>query len=134
MTSAQLIKARLREAEKRKRKPEGKFESVNLTDGRYVPRGMTRAFANNRYIVMIYDNAKTDKGPAIQALIQTVDDKPIEKHWSEIQRIKNEIFGRETMAIEYFPPESELQDLHNIYWIWIFPDGVIPKPLLNKLH
>jgi 1-acyl-sn-glycerol-3-phosphate acyltransferase len=127
MTSQQLIKARLKEAERRKRKPEGRFIEVDLTE-REHPKWMTRAFANNRYIVMIMDNAETDKGKAIRAMVQTVDDKPIERHWKEMQRIKNEIFGPEVMAIEYYPKESELQDLHNIYWMWIFPEGTIPTP------
>jgi hypothetical protein len=126
MTHSQMVKARLREAEKRKRLPEGKFQQVELAD-RPHPKWMTRAYANNRYIVMVMDNAETDKGPAIRAMIQTVDDRPIQNHWSELQRIKNEIFGEQVTAIEYFPPQSELVDKHNIYWIWIFLDGVLPK-------
>jgi hypothetical protein len=100
MTHSQMVKARLREAEKRKRLPEGKFKQVELAE-RQHPKWMTRAYANNRYIVMVMDNAETDKGPAIRAMIQTVDDRPIQNHWSELQRIKNEIFG--VTAIEYFP-------------------------------
>ena len=80
---------------------------------------------------MVFDNAETTHGPAIQVLIQTNDDKPIVNHWREMQNIKNEIFGSEVMAIEYYPAESELIDFHNIYWIWIFPDGVIPKKILK---
>ncbi len=120
------MKARLREAENRKRRPEGRFQPIDLT-GRFVPPGMTRAVSNNRYIVMIYDNVRTTKGPACRAMVQTVDDQPIKNHWREMQRIKNEIFGPEVQAIEYYPRQSELQDLHNIYWMWIFPDGVLPE-------
>lgn len=80
---------------------------------------------------MVYDNAHTTHGPAIQALIQSHADEPIKNHWSEIQRIKNEIFGKEVTAIEYFPAESELIDHYNIYWIFIYPDGVIPKLITN---
>lgn len=126
MNSA-LIKARLKEAERRKRLPEGQFKEIDLSKQNH-PKWMTRAFSNNRYIVMIMDNAETDKGPAIRAMIQTVDDRPITNHWAELQRIKNEIFGTSVTAIEYFPPQSELVDQHNIYWIWIFPEGVLPKP------
>jgi hypothetical protein len=123
-----LIKARLREAEKRKRLHEGPFKQIDLSTQTH-PYWMTRAFSNNRYIVMVMDNAETDKGPAIRAMVQTVDDTPIQKHWSEMQRIKNEIFGADVTAIEYFPPQSELVDMHNIYWMWIFPDGILPKPI-----
>lgn len=75
---------------------------------------------------MIYDNIMTTKGPATKALIQRIDDKPIPGHWREIQNIKNEIFGRETVGIEYYPAESNLFDTHNIYWLWIFPPEVLP--------
>lgn len=91
-----------------------------------IPPGMTRAFRNNRYTVMIFDNTMTSKGKAIKVLIQQLDDRPIPGHWREIQNIKNEIFGAETVGIEYYPAESNLLDTHNIYWLWIFPDGVLP--------
>lgn len=126
--NARLIKQRLRVAEKMKRQPEGKFVAIDLSE-RPRPHWMTRAYGNNRYIVMIMDNATTDKGPAIRAMIQTVDDRPIINHWSEIQRIKNEIFGEGVTAVEYYPKQTDLVDEHNIYWIWIFPDGILPLPI-----
>ena len=47
--------------------------------------------------------------------------------WSEKQRIKNEIFGHEAVAIEIFPKMSELVDSANMYHLWVMPDGfVIP--------
>lgn len=95
-----------------------------------IPPGMTRAYRNNRYTVMIFDNQKTTKGPAIQVLIQQLDDRPIIGHWREIQNIKNEIFGPEVVGIEYYPAESNLLDTHNIYWLWVFPPDVLPLFLL----
>lgn len=76
---------------------------------------------------MVYDNMITDKCLATKALVQTWDDRPIVNHWREMQRIKNEIFGEETVGIEFYPKESELVDNFNIYWMWIFPDGVLPR-------
>lgn len=125
---ARLIKERLKEADKRMKLPPGKLIKVDI-DIRKHPTWMTRAFSNNRYIVMIDDNVMTDKGTAIRAMIQTVDDQPIKNHWSEIQKIKNEIFGPEAIGIEYYPAESKLINVHNIYWLWIFPVGVLPIPL-----
>lgn len=110
--------------------PEIPFKMVDLSNKPH-PEWMTRSYHNNRYIVMIDDNAKTTQGEAIRAMVQTLDDEPIVNHWSEMQRIKNEIFGEETMAIEYYPASSELTDTCNIYWMWIFPSGVIPIPI-NK--
>lgn len=122
-----LLKERIKLADKMRRQPETKFQAVDMSM-RWHPKWMTRSFANNRYIVMIQDNANTTHGNATLAMIQAVDDQPIKNHWSELQRIKREIFGDVT-AIEYYPTESELIDDHNIYWLWIFPDGIIPKKI-----
>lgn len=108
--------------------PPGKLERVDLTGRAWVPPGMTRAFRNNRYTVMIFDNSATTHGPAIRAMIQRLDNEPIPRHWSELQKIKNEIFGPEAVGVEYYPRQSELMDTHNIYWFWIFPEGVLPVP------
>ncbi len=129
-TFSKAAKERLKEAEKRKLKPEGKFEPIDLST-RDHPEWMTRAFSNNRYIVMVMDNAKTDKGEAIRAMVQTVDDRPIHNHWSEMQRIKNELFGKDAIAVEYYPKDSDLIDHFNIYWMWIFPEGVLPIPAVD---
>lgn len=122
------IKTRRGEAKKLFKKSPGRLESVNLAD-RWHPDWMTRAYSNNRYTVMIDDNAKTNKGIAIKAMIQQHDNKPITNHWSEIQNIKNELFGSETVGIEYFPKASELVDEKNIYWLWIFHEDQIPMPI-----
>lgn len=108
------------------KKPLTAFEQIDLSTASFTPKGMTRAYRNTRYIVMVYDNDKTTAGPAIRVMIKKHDDTPITGHWMELQKIKNEIFGKEVMAIEYYPKESRLINDHNIYWLWIFPDGVIP--------
>lgn len=116
-------------ATKLNKQKESELEEIDLLKSLHAPSWMTRAYRNNRYIVMINDHAKTDKGEAIRAMIQKVDDTPILGHWSEIQKIKNQIFGPETVAVEYYPSESKLVDDHNIYWIWIYPKGILPIPI-----
>lgn len=121
-------------AQREFKRPETKFEKLDLATASKVPTGMTRAYRNTRYTVMVYDNSMVTTGTAIQILVQKHDDTPIVNHWSELQKIKNEIFGEETTAIEYFPAESVLTDKHNIYWMWIFPDGVLPLPVAPELQ
>ncbi len=119
-------KEQKRMARKLLKKPPGKLLPVDLSRAPYTP-GMTCAFRNNRYTVMVYEDSKMTKGvSATRVMIQRHDDKPFSNHWKEIQGIKNEIFGPEVTAIEYFPAESELIDDHNIYWIWILPEGILP--------
>ena len=122
-------KDRKREARKLIKKPAGPLTPVDLSTCDYVPEWMTRAYKNNRYVVMINDKAQTTKGKAIRCMIQRQDDTPIS--WLEKQKIKNEIFGSDVFAIEYFPAESELVDHHNIYWLWIFDEGILPIPTFN---
>ena len=40
--------------------------------------------------------------------------------WAELQRIKNELFGPEFLAIEVYPRQSKLIDAANMYHLWLF--------------
>ena len=109
------------------KKPRGLFEPIDLNENP-GPSWMTRAFMNNRYVVMINDKAHLSDGViAIKAMVQRHDNQPIPNHWREMQLIKNEMFGDETTAIEYYPPQSQLVDDFNIYWLWVLPEGVLPR-------
>lgn len=111
-------------------KPKTKFEPIDLTLLDH-PHWMTRAFNNTRYVVMINDNSPmTNNVVAIKAMIQRHDNEPIPNHWRELQDIKNELFGRHVTAIEFYPAESELMDVANIYWLWILPEGALPLAIL----
>lgn len=119
-------KQRIAKAKTKFKLPVGEWKEVDMSKANH-PDWMTRSFINNRYVVMIGDEIKTTKGFAIQALIQKHDDSPIKNHWSELQKIKNQIFGEDKTAIEYYPAVNDLIDDYNIYWLWIFPEGVLPS-------
>lgn len=122
------IKERSKAAAKLFKLKPGKLEPVDLTKSNFVPQGMTRAYRNNRYVVMVYDSTILPHGIiATKVLVQRNDAAVLVNHWQEMQAIKNEIFGEEVTAIEYYPKESKLINDHNIYWLWIFPDGLIPE-------
>lgn len=122
---------RILAAKKEFKKPVTKFEQIDLSKANFIPNGMTRAFRNTRFTVMVYDSSPVTSGTAIRAMIQKHDNTPILNHWSELQKIKNELFGEETTAIEYYPSKNDLIDDYNIYWIWIFPKGILPLPILK---
>lgn len=115
------------------RKPVGEWLEIDINDPDLPipPKGMTQSFSNNRFVVMVFDGRMTDKGPAKQVLVQKHDDRPILNHWKEMYKIKNELFGEETVAVEYYPKKSDLINDHNIYWMWIFPEGVLPIPIIE---
>lgn len=52
--------------------------------------------------------------------------KGTEISWSEKQRIKNEIFGEDAVAIEVFPKETELVDEVNMYHVWVLHEFELP--------
>lgn len=116
-------------AKKLLKKPKGCLKPIDLENSNR-PEWMTGAYSNNRYVIMIEDKVLMSNGEkAKKVMIQRHDDKPIPNHWKELQNIKNELFGNEKMAIEYYPRESQLVDKANIYWMWVFPDDVIPEPI-----
>jgi len=124
-------KDEMKAAKKLLARPPGPWQKIDLTTASTVPTGCTRAYKNNRFVVTVYDDSPTTHGPAIQVLVQRHDDQPIPGHWRQLFELKNELFGPEALAIEYHPPLSELTDQANIYWLWIFPEGVIPKRLIK---
>jgi len=47
--------------------------------------------------------------------------KEIIKDWRHFQAIKNQLCGKESLAFEIYPPESQLVDTANQYHLWVFP-------------
>lgn len=74
---------------------------------------MKNFLRNSIYSVQIFETSNF-----YLAGIRRHDEKP-GVPWSHKQRIKNEIFGKEFLGIEVFPPEQLLVNAANIYWIWV---------------
>lgn len=75
----------------------------------------------SQYVVMIRD-VETDWGIVQHACIRNADS--IDIPWKEKQRIKDQIFGPERIAMEVFPKDSELVDEANMYHLWVLPQGM----------
>ena len=73
---------------------------------------------NQEYCVMYRSINTTEFGEEYHACIRNAQETDIP--WSEKQKIKNEIFGDEYIALEVFPRESELVDEANMYHLWVF--------------
>ena len=73
---------------------------------------------NNKYIVQVFNNVERKGVSYVKAMIRRSDSEPVYS-WQDIFRIKNEIFGEEVEAIQFFPKKSELVDVANLYWFWI---------------
>ena len=80
-----------------------------------------RVWQNNKYIVQEVNGAERDNKFYKKILIRRSDSQPIYS-WQDLFRIKNEIYGDEVEAVQFFPKKSELTDDANLYWIWIEED------------
>lgn len=81
---------------------------------------MNRAYTDGKYAVMVR-TIDTPFGKVEHACIRNTGSTDIP--WKEKQKIKNELFGKERVAVEVFPRESELVDEANMYHLWVFQEG-----------
>lgn len=75
---------------------------------------------NDRYTVTVRRHAD---GDVDHLSIRRNDRKP-DIPWRHLQRIKNELAGDGTEAVELFPAESRLVDTANQRWLWCARPGV----------
>lgn len=90
-----------------------------------APGGLRRSFRNNVVSVQVYEDVHAC------SLIGLVTPIGIRRHdggdrvlWSDMQRIKDELFGSDRVAIQVFPATEDLVDEANMYWMWLLPEGV----------
>lgn len=82
---------------------------------------LDRAFTNGKYAVVGRKIHVPAWGEIIHICIRNTGNTDIP--WKEKQKIKNELFGPERVAIEVFPAESDLVDAANMYHLWVMPKG-----------
>lgn len=75
-------------------------------------------YQNNKYIVQTFLSVERKGKYYTKVMVRRSDSAPIYS-WNDLYRIKNEIFGEETEAIQFMPPLSELTDVANLYWFYI---------------
>ncbi len=57
--------------------------------------------------------------------IRRHDGQAITCSWEVLQRIKSEMLGADALAIEFYPPESNVVNESNLRHLWIFPESII---------
>lgn len=102
----------------------GRWPSWRWND---VPRGsvgdgwcadVTRVAENGVFCVLV-----RDAGDGITHLAFRTASNATDITWAEKQRIKDELIGRERLAVEVFPPRSLLVDSANMFHLWVYPVG-----------
>lgn len=78
------------------------------------PAGFVDGWCNNIFAVQRYETNGWDR-----ILIRRHDSGRVV--WAEMQRIKNELFGEDRIAIEVLPRQSDVVDSANMYWFFLCP-------------
>lgn len=78
---------------------------------------------NNIYAVQVFARAG-----AMHLAIRRHDGAEV-RGWSDLQRIKTELYGPERVAIEIYPRESELENAANMRHLFVLPEDedALPK-------
>jgi hypothetical protein len=85
--------------------------------------GISKSYANSRYIVTVERPEGKGKGKPIYLTIKDLW-RSARHDWRDFQCIKNELVGEEQMMLEIYPPESRLVDMANQFHLWGF-EGVV---------
>jgi hypothetical protein len=89
------------------------------------PEG-AQIWGNGKYTVTVHVIESREEGdPPMHLLgIHTRTRATVGAHdWRHFQAIKNQLCGEERLAVEIYPPESQLVDEANEYWLWVLPEG-----------
>lgn len=98
-----------------------------MTNRDDCPRGVKSCWSNENLIALVYDLKRTPLGDAIPIGVRRVDGKPVRPTFHDMQRVKNQLAGSDATAVEVYPPENDLVDAANMYWMLVFP-GVTSFP------
>lgn len=83
------------------------------------PSEIREGWGNNLYAVLIRPFVDEDGNKVTHLAIRTISQ--LEPPWRDMQRIKNEVCGPESTAVQVMPPESELIDEADMYHMWVLP-------------
>ena len=118
-------------AERRRQQREGITEKVRSWEVRPSPKEIgigtgwfsefDRVHTDGEFAIMIR-TVETEWGSVDHVCMRNLQSTDIP--WTDKQKIKNDFYGPERVAIEVFPRESELVDEAMMYHIWVLPEGM----------
>lgn len=99
----------------------------------YFPKGsvghgwcaqIDRAVSNTAYVALVRFLDPDGMDGRVHLAIRTPSNR--EPPWRDMQRIKNEIMGRDRFAVQVCPPADKLIDDADMYHLWVMPVGYAP--------
>jgi hypothetical protein len=92
-----------------------------------------RLVVNSRYQVAMKGPYKDDHFGLFMELSIKRRDKEAILDWRDMQKIKNDLVGKETTMIQIFPPEKHLVDTANQYYFYVFQNYEFPFGFKHRL-
>lgn len=89
------------------------------------PHGVTRLWENGWFVVMLRPIPLPDGTRIDHVFVRNKPNTPV-RSWTDLMRIKRELFNADSLAVEVFPPDAEIIDEANLTHLWILPSGVLP--------
>lgn len=96
------------------------FAPLSLDPSAGWSKHITEAAANDLYSVLI----RRLPTEVINLAIRTISHR--EPPWRDLQRIKDELFGPDSFAVQVYPTRDRLVDGADMYHLWIMPLGYEP--------
>jgi hypothetical protein len=78
-----------------------------------------KVYLNGLFVVQVFAY-QCEWGDCKRVMIRWNDARP-DHDWAMFQRIKNELFGINRVALEVYPSECHKQDVANMYWLFVLP-------------
>ena len=106
------------EAVARERGDWGQWETLTFpagTVGRGWAREFTKAHKNKVFSVLDRMTNGNTRHLAVASLSQ------VRPTWWEMQRIKDDLAGKEATAVEVYPPHDDIVDGADMFHIWVLP-------------
>ena len=115
-----------REAERLSALPRGPLkEVIGIIHMPGAPRGIARAWRDNRYSVQLFHPVNAGQLGHVERLSIRRHDEACDFPWDEIQAIKNRVCGESREAFELFPRQADVVDVANMCHLWVLPEGTI---------
>lgn len=92
---------------------EHRFGKHNPPHNNKLPH-LTDGWCNNKFAVQLHIGPGWEK-----IMVRKHDSSRVE--WVELQRIKNELFGEDRVAVQILPRQRDLVDSANMYWFFLVP-------------
>lgn len=97
----------------------------NIYHGEWMPQ-MDRCWETDDGYSIMSRLLQTEYGKVEHVTISKINKEPNKINdvpWKIKQEIKDDLFGKNRMAIEIFPTEKTLVDVCDVYHLWVFDKG-----------